>query len=198
MLEQDGQHNNLSYVHLWINTTRLYYEQSLIVSLLEDAIPRATPAPFVYHRLDRAIEAKIEFPFIDDFDALKDFLVPLYISLISAMHPILLQVIDLCRTPLSKQEKRAIIDGRDRTRISLSRRPKEELELFSRYCPQSWRPEILASNEFKCVHCDKPLTLKTAHMDHIIPWSIKPMRKKSNFQPLCSRCNAKKGNRHSH
>lgn len=197
-IEQDGRRNNLSYLHLWINTKRLYYEQGHIVSLLEEAMPRLTPPPFVYSRIDRAIQSKIEFPFIDDFDELKDYLVPLYVTLISAMHPMLLRIIELCKTPLSKEEKRAIIEGRDRAGISVARRPKEELELFSRYCPQAWRPEILEAHGFKCAHCPKLLTVKTAHMDHIIPWSITPMREKANFQPLCAHCNAKKGNRYSY
>jgi 5-methylcytosine-specific restriction endonuclease McrA len=114
------------------------------------------------------------------------------------MHPILIQIIELCRTPLTKEEKRAIIEQRGRPRISVSRRPREELQSFSRYCPHSWRSEILARHDSRCVHCETPLTLSTVHMDHKIPWSIKPMREKSNFQPLCSRCNAKKGNRYSY
>lgn len=95
-IEQDGRRNNLSYLHLWINTKRLYYEQDNILSLLEEAMPRLTPPPFAYSCIDRAIQSKIEFPFIDDLDDLKDFLVPLYVTLTSAMHPTLSRIIELC------------------------------------------------------------------------------------------------------
>ncbi|MEY2565255.1 MAG: endonuclease [Verrucomicrobiota bacterium] len=198
LLERGDRRGNLAYFHLWINTTRLYYEQALMVSLLEQPVRDATPEPFIYDRIDRAISVGTEFPFIEDFAAFKDYIIPLYVSLISPMHPILVQVIELCRTPLTKEERRAILEQRGRPRISLSRRPHEELQLFSRYCPQGWRNEILVTHGSHCAHCGTPLTVKTAHIDHIIPWSIEPMREKSNFQPLCGPCNAKKGNRHSH
>jgi hypothetical protein len=117
MLECSGRRNNLAYIHLWVNTARLYYEQDLIVSLLEEPLRAVTPAPFTYNRLEgRAISVGFEFPSFDDLAEFKDFIVPLYLSLVSTVHPILVQVIDLCKTPLSREEKCAIIEKRCRPR----------------------------------------------------------------------------------
>lgn len=54
-----------------------------------------------------------------------------------------------------------------------------------------WR-EVLEAHEFKCAYCKTDERLET---DHIIPLSKGGDNTKENVQPLCRRCNAKKGDK---
>ncbi len=184
-----------AYLHLWIADRALVVDAEQFRDYLARELPRACPEGFTYKYAasDGAQQLYALFPLREKPDEFVEHLAGLYAKLIAAAHPVLLPVIEACREPLSKEDRRELLAGRElppRDR-SGARGPND----YGRFCPRSWRPEILTKFGESCQHCEVPLTLETAQMDHIIPWSKDPLRRKENFQPLCSTCNARKGNR---
>ena len=187
------------YLHLWINTVRLYRSQSEIRKILESDLKKHCPAGFRFCATDRYVEAKTSFTFTKPLDKLPDFLVPKYVTLIGALHPVLIPIIDSFTQPLSKEERRAVILGRKRQYYGPATRPSQErVREYTRSIPPSWRKEILEKHDGRCVRCSVALTVRTAHMDHIVPFSKGGGTTKDNLQPLCEPCNLKKGNRENH
>ena len=186
-----------AYLHLWIADRALVVDAEQFRNYLASELPRACPPGFkyTYNAWDGAQQTHAGFPLIEDPAQFVEHLADSYVRLIGAAHPVLLPVIEACREPLSKEERRELLAGRElppRERGG-PRSPND----YGRFCPRSWRPEILEKFGWCCQQCRTPLTLETAQMDHIIPWSKDPLRRKENFQPLCSTCNARKGNRMS-
>jgi hypothetical protein len=184
------------YLHLWINTIRLYRSLAEIRELLEIDVKKACPKGFTYRATERFVEAKINFEFERAITELPDFLVPLYIRLIGAIHPVLLPIIDSFTEPLTKEERRAAILGRKRKYYGPESHPsRERIREYTRSIPKTWRAAILERFDHQCVFCKTPLTVSTAHMDHILPFSKGGATTLDNLQPLCAPCNLAKGNR---
>lgn len=186
-----------AYIHLWIADRALVVDAAQFRSYLSRELPPACPRDFTYDYTARngAQQLCAQFPLREKPNEFVTHLADLYERLIAAVHPVLLPVIEACREPLTNEERRELLAGRKLPpRERGGPRPVNE---YGRFCPRSWRHEILDKFGWQCQGqgCDTQLTLKTAQMDHIIPWSKDPLRRKENFQPLCSTCNARKGNR---
>lgn len=199
VLQQRKNDGHAWFLHLWINTIRLYRSQPEIRKILETDLREACPPGFKFRALDRAVEVKHSFDFSAPLTELPVRLVPLYTQLIRAVHPVLLPIIDSFTEPLSKEERRAAILGRKRKYYGPDSHPtRERIREYTRSIPASWRPKILAKFGHKCARCETPLTVRTAHMDHIVPFSDDSEQGGTTFenlQPLCAPCNLKKGNR---
>lgn len=184
------------FLHLWINTIRLYRSQQEIRQILEVDIKRVCPKGFTFKKTNRFVEAKISFEFDDPLAQLPDFLTPHYVRLIGVIHPVLLPIIDSFTEPLTKEERRAAILGRKRRYYGPESYPsRERIREYTRSIPPSWRLKILARFDHQCVRCKVALNSKTAHIDHIVPFSKGGGTTLENLQPLCEPCNLSKGNR---
>lgn len=187
------------FLHLWINTIRLYRSRHEIRQVLETDLKKACPNDFIFRTSERAVDVKWSFEFEKPLDQLPDLLVPRYVELIGAVHPVLMPIIDSFRDRLSKAERRAEILGRNRKYFGPESFPsRQHIREYTRSIPRSWRPLVLDKYHGKCARCGKPLTVKTAHMDHIVPFSDDSEDGGTtieNLQPLCAPCNLKKGNR---
>ena len=82
------------YFHLWINTVRLYRDRLAVKATLEKKLRAVTPKPFKFNVLDRAVEAKINFEEATSLAETFENLVPRYVDLITAFHPLLIPIID--------------------------------------------------------------------------------------------------------
>jgi hypothetical protein len=183
------------YFHLWLNTIRMYRNRTAIKAELESKLCNACPKGFQFLADNRAVQAKINFDSPKSVEKLVEFLVPKYVALIQAVHPILMPIIDGCSI-YGRAEVKKAVDERGRLSFQPVRTAHPELiEEYSRSIPPSWRPEILAKYDHKCAHCGKDLSSGDFHMDHIKPFTKEGKRVKANFQPLCAACNLKKGNR---
>ena len=195
-LKQRKNGGHTWFLDLWINKIRLYRSQSEIRQILEVDINRVCPKGFVYRATDRFVEAKLSFEFDGPLSALPEFLTPQYVRLISSVHPVLLPIIDSFTEPLSREERRAAILGRKRRYFGPQAYPtKEHIREYTRSIPPSWRAIILKRFHARCVRCGSVLTIRTAHMDHILPFSKGGGTTLDNLQPLCAPCNLKKGSR---
>ena len=184
------------YFSVWLNTTRPALNREEIRSVLRTRIPAACPKPFVYRNHGRAIECIYCFDFNRPLEAFPQFIAPLYVSLITSLHPILIPIIDSFRTKISSEQRHAAILARPRERYT--QRPISEfapVREYTRSIPKSWRPRLLDEHNWKCAICRIDLRQQRVHIDHIVPFSRGGMTVYENLQPTCSRCNLGKGNR---
>ena len=187
------------YFHLWLSTVRIYRKRESIKRYLERELPKVVPRGFTLDFVEeRAISCGKNFGWPDDLGTLEEMILIDYVSLISAIHPILIEVID--RFSLEKSassERRAEVKRRGR--IAYARKggalDKEKLRMYSRSIPPSWRKQILEKMNHRCQHCGTNLTKKKPHIDHIVPFSKGGDSILSNLQALCATCNLAKGNR---
>lgn len=186
------------YFHLWLNRVRIYREREAILAALDRDLRNIVPKGFTYQMTDRAYDMKTEFTYPRPLSAIPDFLLPFYLRLISAVHPILMPIIDQFTTPLAPGERRAVVAERGRVDFTLPGvHDRQRVREYTRSIPPSWRPEILAKYEYRCANprCRADLRTVPHHIDHIVPFSKGGTTTRDNLQPLCGPCNLAKGNR---
>lgn len=65
--------------------------------------------------------------------------------------------------------------------------------VYDRDARKTWMLNTFGDgHECQCVHCGRQLTRNTVEADRIIPGGS---YRRSNIQPSCRRCNARRGNR---
>ena len=192
----DAKHNG--YFHLWLNKVRIYRERESIITTLEREVPRLVPDGFTFHPNDRAFNVGCEFDYPDDLSQLPEILLPRYVALISAYHPLLIPIIDQFTTSLAPGERRRVVAERGRIPVTLPGvHDRKRIREYTRSIPPSWRPIILARNSYRCANpaCNSDLRVTGHHMDHIVPFSKGGATTLDNLQALCGPCNLTKGNR---
>jgi hypothetical protein len=188
--KQDG------YFHLWLNRIRIYRERDSIVPRLDRELPKVVPRGFTWHTPDRAFNIGCEFSYPQDLRRLPDLLAPKYVALISAVHPVLMPIIDQFTTPLTPGERRAVVAERGRLPFTAPGvHDRARVREYTRSIPPAWRQALLEKHAFKCAICGCDLRSSPAHIDHIVPFSKGGATVLQNLQPLCGPCNLSKGNR---
>lgn len=184
------------YFHLWLNRIRIYRERESIVATLEREVPRLVPPGFNYTPHDRAFNVGMEFEYPSDLSELPDLLLPHYVALISAYHPLLMPIIDRSTAPLEPGERREVVAERGRIPFT-PRGPhdRERVREYTRSIPPLWRAPILERFSYQCALCSADLRETGYHIDHIKAFSRGGTTTKDNLQPLCPASNLKKGNR---
>jgi 5-methylcytosine-specific restriction endonuclease McrA len=183
------------YLHLWVNNIRLYQNREEIVEHIREGAKRACPKGFIYQTCERFTEVKTEFAMPDRLEDFPRCMEALYGKLIRAIHPVLMPIIDSFSVSLTREERRQVIAGRQRIPANAPRLPKEELRLFSRSIPPSWRPLLLQKYKGLCAECGILLASVSMHIDHVMPFSKGGQTVLENLRPLCPPCNLRKGNR---
>ena len=184
------------YFHLWLNRIRIYRNREAIVATLDRELPRVVPEGFTWHTPDRAYNIGCEFDFPEDLSQLPAMLLPRYQRLISAVHPILMPIIDQFTEPLGTGERRGVVAARgrlpfttpgvyDRTRVAE----------YTRSIKRSVRRQLLEQYGYRCAVCGADLRSMEAHIDHIKAFSRGGPTLPANLRPLCGPCNLAKGNR---
>lgn len=199
-LGYDGRPNATSngYFHLWLNRIRIYREREAIVATLDRNLPKLVPKGFFWNSSDRAFDIKFEFDYPKNLAKLPDLLLPKYVSLIKAVHPVLLPLIDQFTTPLDAGERRTVVAKRGRLPFTLpSVYDRKRVREYTRSIPPAWRIIILNNHDYRCANpkCRADLRKVQHHIDHIIPFSKGGTTTLENLQALCEPCNLAKGNR---
>lgn len=192
-----GATNN-GYFHLWLSRIRIYRKRAAILATLDRALPRIVPEGFTWKLSNRAFDIQFKFDYPKNLDELPDLLLPRYLNLISAVHPILMPLIDQFTDPLAPGERRAVVAERGRLPFTAPGvYDRKRVREYTRSIPASWRPILLERHGNRCANptCSADLHLVGHHMDHIIPFSKGGMTTLDNLQPLCGPCNLAKGNR---
>ncbi len=187
------------FFHLWLNRIRIYREREAIIAALDRQLENAVPNGFTWHpHKDRAFNIGFDFNYPEDLSQFPDMLLPFYVSLISAIHPILMPLIDQFTTPLSDGERRQVVAARGRVPFtSPGVHDRKRIREYTRSIPPSWRPLILERSDHLCSNptCRADLRLQGHHIDHIVPFSKGGTTTLENLQALCGPCNLTKGNR---
>lgn len=183
------------YFHLWLNRIRIYRERESIIAMLDRDLPRVVPPGFTWHKPDRAFNIGCEFDYPLNLAELPEMLLPRYQALITAVHPILMPIIDKFTTQLDPGERRSVVAARGQIPFA---RPgvhhRHKVREYTRSIPPSWRPVILEAYGYRCASCSDDLRVVGYHMDHIKAFSNGGATVRDNLQPLCPRCNLAKGN----
>jgi hypothetical protein len=190
------------YFHLWVTKIRIYGEhdniRKSVLARLSSQLPKVVPKIFVdlSHNHNRAFDFSWRFNYPKDLTKLPKMLLPRYVSLVSAVHPILMSIIDNFTRPLEPGERRAIVAGRGRIPFKATGvlDPKRVRE-YTRFVPPSWKPIILERHSYRCALCTADLRKTGYHIDHILAFARGGKTVLKNLQPLCPPCNLSKGNR---
>ena len=194
--DQRSGTNQVGHVGLWLNRIRIYRNRDSILEILHREIPRRVPKGFTIKPADRAFNVSAAFNYPDDLSQLPALLVPLYVDLINAFHPLLMPIIDQFTTPLAKGERRAVVAARGRVPVTVSKfRRVGDVRDYTRSIPPSWKTPILEDYAYCCALCPADLKETGWHFDHIKAFSRGGKTSRENLQPLCPACNLKKGNR---
>jgi 5-methylcytosine-specific restriction enzyme A len=199
-LGYDGRPNATcdGYFHLWLNRIRIYREREAIVSTLDRKLPKLVPKGFFWNPSDRAFDIKFEFDYPKNLTKLPDLLLSKYVSLIKAIHPVLLPLIDQFTTPLDTGERRAVVAKRGRLAFTLPGvYDRKRVREYTRSIPPAWRIIVLKRHGYRCANpkCRADLRKVQHHIDHVIPFSKGGTTTLENLQALCEPCNLAKGNR---
>jgi hypothetical protein len=183
------------YMGFHINPNRLYQNPKEIIARLERDLPRNCPDEFTWRRLPNWIGVMHHFDFAGSLDRLPDYIVPRYVRLIKAAHPILMDIIDAFRAEWSLEERAAVIAGRAPARAR-NVAPHPRAAELSRNIPPALREEVLALYKHRCACCGAsgiPL-----EVDHAVPVSQGGLTRLDNLQPLCAVCHLRKGTKIIH
>src|SRR2546430_5995368 len=184
------------YFHLWLNRIRIYRERESIVATLDRELPRVVPEGFTWHAPDRAFNIGCEFDYPRDLPQLPDVLLPRYGALISAIHPILMPIIDQFTTPLASGERRGVVKKRGRLPFSPPGvYDRQRLAEYTRSIKPSVRRQLLEQHNYRCVRCGADLHSIGHHIHHVVAFSKGGPTVPENLLPLCGPCNLKLGNR---
>lgn len=187
------------YLHLWINTVRIYRQRPEVKRILEHELPRQCPAPFRFDAGERHVQLKMNFNLGGGLENFIPTIKPHYLKLIGQLHPVLVPVIDKFSTHGTRAEVKAEVATRGRSVVAPVRTARPDLvREYSRSVPPSWRGEILEKFGYKCARCGCNLRGQDYHMDHKVPFTRGGATTKENLQPLCPPCNLSKGNRLDH
>lgn len=184
------------YMGLYLNPNRLYQHPTEVLARLEPAL-RAVQIPgFEWHRPANWIGIIHRFDFPHPLGELPDCLVPRYVSLVRAVHPILMPVIDAFTQALTPADRAEVIAGRRPARAVNAVITADSAEL-SRTIPSGLRRRVLAAYGHRCAACGTTAARAGAalEIDHALPVCHGGLTRFDNLQPLCPPCHQCKGTR---
>jgi len=185
------------YLHLWINTIRIYQHSAQIRLALEDIVRKQCPSSFHPEINDQAVNVVIRCnDFSGRLEDVESYFLPLYEELVGTIHPYIMPIIDSFTYDLTPEQRNEVIKSREKLYLGPKHRlSAEEIRTYSRSIPPSWRLILLEKGKYRCANCGCVITMTNHHIDHIKPFSKGGLTILSNLQAWCSPCNLKKGNR---
>ena len=178
------------YLQWWVNGTRLYHHRDEILATLTRAMRSdKCPSGFAFGSGNDCMSWITKWHTPRDIAALVALVEPLFVRLISAMHPILIPIVDSFTYASDPLERAAIIVGRQRAykRHSDAEGSARAAD-FRRAIPLSWKRQILDTYQGLCARCEKQLTTGDTEFHHIIPVRDGGTHRIQNFKPFCVRC----------
>ena len=116
--------------------------------------------------------------------------------LMNAVHPTFYRIMDAFNVPMTKEERREVIAGRDKGHYLNRSLPNfgKNME-FRREVSRILRLETFRRDASTCQHCQRAFPAEDLHADHVIPVARGGLTVIGNLQSLCGACNLRKGKR---
>jgi len=162
-------------------------------------LPRVAPADMDFEFVKgRAIECGRKFIWPKNLAEIEGVLLQPLVDLISAVHPVLIPVIDqYAGKRFTSHDREFEVASRGRIKVAHNGPlDRAMVRQYTRSIPSSWRQKILEAAAFICAHCGADLRMTGHEIDHIVPFSKGGATVMENLQALCPKCNSKKGNRY--
>lgn len=181
------------HVQFYLNPNRVYQHPKEVIARLEPALQSLRLPGFEWYRRPNWIGVIHRFDFGQPLDQLPSYLVPRYVALIQAVHPILIPVIDAF-TQSSPDERAEVITGRRALRTRNATVTDDSSELNRGVSP-ALRQRVLASYQHLCARCKSTSQQvgATLQIDHAKPVCFGGVTREENLQPLCPECHQWKG-----
>lgn len=182
-------------VQFWVSKIRIYHERETVIARFWRDLQKIQLKGFALDQNDQAIFLMNKFR-VDRVGELEAKLGAKLTAVINEVHPIFYRVLDAFNVPLSKDQRREIIEGRgkknpvDRLNPAYGKAPQ-----FNRNVPRALRLLVFKRDASTCQHCGISGTSTTLHADHVLPVSLGGLTLLSNLQTLCGPCNLRKGGR---
>lgn len=142
------------------------------------------PPQFVYQENIQTVELRYSFNFVHPLAKLPDFLIPRYLELITAAHPVLVRAIDIFHGKTPKEIKPNEIGD-------LPSKPRQiwkDLAIYGAQPTAAMQPVILDRYDHKCAFCGKPVAEGDLEFHHLKFRSKGGLRVVDNFAPLHVAC----------
>ncbi|MBX3733401.1 MAG: HNH endonuclease [Verrucomicrobiae bacterium] len=182
------------HVQFYLNPNRIYQHPDEVLAKLEPALASVTLPGFEFLRKPNWIGVIHRFDLAYEPDALVRYLVPRYVALIRAIHPVLIAILDAFDGSLGPEDRARVIAGREPLRAR-NAAGGEGASVFSRAIASSLRARVLVAYGHRCARCG---TMEAAagsplEIDHALPVRDGGLTKPDNLQPLCRPCHQWKG-----
>ncbi len=182
-------------IEFYLSKIRIYHEREAMVERVRRELSRLqlrgfelreTEKSFCY---DHKFSAKTEIALLREVN---EYLFPL----LNAVHPTFYRIMDAFNVTMTKEERRAVISGRERInpidRSSLNYGKNME---YRREVSPALRKATFERDAYTCQHCVIVFPKEKLHADHVIPIARSGLTVLGNLQSLCGPCNLKKGKR---
>jgi len=191
--------NANGYLHFWANTQRIYQNR---IEAHRWLVSRLRPTRITDFRFYEClgprkgiVEVKTVFDLTTNEREWTDLLSRRLQDLLAAVHPLIVDLVDAYALARDSRERVEFLENPAALEQARRDRPPEKRVELAHAVPPDWREPILARNGYHCAMCGCDLTIGSAHIDHIQPFSKGGLTVPENLQPLCTMCNLKKGNR---
>ena len=183
-------------IQFYMNKVRLIHERDALISRIRTDLQALKIPGYKLEENKQAIFLIHRFA-ADTPEALNASLFERLFPLLNEVHPIFYKIMDAFNVPISKEERREIIQGRPRINPIDRDMPGYGLNPeFGRGVAPGLRHAVFERDKFTCQHCGARGTATVLHADHIIPFRHGGPTSMKNLQALCGPCNLRKSGRY--
>ena len=184
-------------IQFYMNKIRgVVHDRQAVISRVRAELSALKIAGFTLEENKQAIFLIHRF-YTDSLNELESELRLYLFPLLNEVHPLFYKIMDAFNIPISKEERRAMIEGRinpdvvDRTSPLYGMNPEH-----NRNVSPSLRAGVFTRDKYRCQHCGAEGNLTTLHADHVVPFGRHGgLTTLKNLQALCGPCNRRKGAR---
>jgi len=182
-------------IEFYLSKVRIYHEREEMVNRVRRELSRLRLAGFEFGEGPRAFSYDHKFAATTEDQLMKEVRGYLF-PLLNAVHPTFYRIMDAFNVTMTKEERRAIISGREKPSFVDRNSPNYGKNMeFRREVSPALRSETFRRDAHTCQHCESPFPLEKLHADHVIPIARGGLTVVGNLQSLCGPCNLKKGKR---
>ena len=182
-------------IEFYMSKIRIYHEREAMVSRVRRELARLRLSGFEFRETERSFCYDHKFAASTESQLLGEVRAYLF-PLINAVHPTFYRIMDAFNVTMTKDERRAVISGRERINPLDRSSPNYGKNMaYRREVSPALRKATFERDAHTCQHCEKVFPKQQLHADHVIPIARSGLTVLGNLQSLCGPCNLKKGKR---